>query len=88
MVFKDDASRGGALARALTFFDSNGFRDRLAALVAIPSTSQVQSSPSPRPIHSSSRRRHECCTWPSRVNAKKQPPPPRWSWVRAIAKPA
>jgi len=40
MVFKDGASRDGALARALTFFDSNGFRDRLAALVAIPSTSQ------------------------------------------------
>ncbi|MDQ2764201.1 MAG: M20/M25/M40 family metallo-hydrolase, partial [Pseudomonadota bacterium] len=34
------ASRDGALARALTFFDSNGFRDRLAELVAIPSTSQ------------------------------------------------
>src|ERR1019366_6904745 len=34
------ASRDGAVARALTFFDSNGFRDRLAALVAIPSTSQ------------------------------------------------
>jgi acetylornithine deacetylase/succinyl-diaminopimelate desuccinylase-like protein len=34
------ASRNGALTRALTFFDSNGFRDRLAELVAIPSTSQ------------------------------------------------
>jgi acetylornithine deacetylase/succinyl-diaminopimelate desuccinylase-like protein len=34
------ASRTGALARALTGFDSNGFRDRLAELVAIPSTSQ------------------------------------------------
>ncbi|MEA2770019.1 MAG: hypothetical protein QOD93_2981 [Acetobacteraceae bacterium] len=34
------ASRNGALTRALTFFDSDGFRDRLAELVAIPSTSQ------------------------------------------------
>jgi acetylornithine deacetylase/succinyl-diaminopimelate desuccinylase-like protein len=34
------ASRDGAVARALAFFDSNGFRDRLAALVAVPSTSQ------------------------------------------------
>jgi acetylornithine deacetylase/succinyl-diaminopimelate desuccinylase-like protein len=34
------ASRDGALARALTHFDSNGFRDHLADLVAIPSTSQ------------------------------------------------
>src|SRR5579863_4865373 len=33
-------SREGAVARALTYFDSNGFRDRLAELVAIPSTSQ------------------------------------------------
>ncbi|HEY1932605.1 MAG TPA: M20/M25/M40 family metallo-hydrolase [Acetobacteraceae bacterium] len=33
-------SREGAIGRALTFFDSNGFRDRLVALVAIPSTSQ------------------------------------------------
>jgi acetylornithine deacetylase/succinyl-diaminopimelate desuccinylase-like protein len=33
-------TREAAVARALTFFDSNGFRDRLAALVAIPSTSQ------------------------------------------------
>ena len=33
------ASRDGAIGRALTFFD-DGFRDRLAALVAIPSTSQ------------------------------------------------
>jgi len=34
------ASRDGAIERALTFFDGDGFRDRLAALVAIPSTSQ------------------------------------------------
>lgn len=34
------ASRDGAIGRALEFFDGNGFRDRLAALVAIPSTSQ------------------------------------------------
>jgi acetylornithine deacetylase/succinyl-diaminopimelate desuccinylase-like protein len=34
------ASRDSALARALTYFDSNGFRDHLAELVAIPSTSQ------------------------------------------------
>ncbi len=34
------ASREGAVGRALAFFDSNGFRDRLADLVAIPSTSQ------------------------------------------------
>ena len=34
------ASRHGAVARALDFFDSNGFRDRLAGLVAVPSTSQ------------------------------------------------
>ena len=34
------ASRDGALARALTHFDSDGFRDHLAELVAIPSTSQ------------------------------------------------
>ncbi len=34
------ASRDSALARALTEFDSNRFRDRLAELVAIPSTSQ------------------------------------------------
>jgi acetylornithine deacetylase/succinyl-diaminopimelate desuccinylase-like protein len=33
-------TRDGAVARALSFFDSNGFRDRLAELVAIPSTSQ------------------------------------------------
>jgi acetylornithine deacetylase/succinyl-diaminopimelate desuccinylase-like protein len=33
-------SRESALARALTDFDSNRFRDHLAALVAIPSTSQ------------------------------------------------
>ena len=34
------ASRDSALARALTEFDSSRFRDRLAELVAIPSTSQ------------------------------------------------
>ena len=34
------ASRDGAIARALAFFDGGGFRDRLAELVAIPSTSQ------------------------------------------------
>lgn len=34
------ASRDGALMRALTCFDSGRFRDRLADLVAIPSTSQ------------------------------------------------
>ena len=34
------ASRNTALARALTHFDTNGFRDHLAELVAIPSTSQ------------------------------------------------
>ena len=34
------ASRDGAVSRALAFFDGNGFRDRLADLVAIPSTSQ------------------------------------------------
>ena len=34
------ASRDGAVARALAFFDGNGFRDRLADLVAVPSTSQ------------------------------------------------
>ncbi len=34
------ASRDGALARALDYFDSNGFRDTLAELVKIPSTSQ------------------------------------------------
>lgn len=33
-------SREGAVGRALSFFDTNGFRDRLASLVAIPSTSQ------------------------------------------------
>jgi acetylornithine deacetylase/succinyl-diaminopimelate desuccinylase-like protein len=33
-------TREGAVARALDFFGSNGFRDRLAELVAIPSTSQ------------------------------------------------
>ena len=33
-------TRAGAVGRALEFFDSNGFRDRLAELVAIPSTSQ------------------------------------------------
>jgi hypothetical protein len=30
-------TRDGALARVTSFFDSNGFRDRLAELVAIPS---------------------------------------------------
>ena len=34
------ASRNSALARALDGFDTNGFRDHLAELVAIPSTSQ------------------------------------------------
>ena len=34
------ASRDGAVARALDSFDNNAFRDRLAELVAIPSTSQ------------------------------------------------
>ncbi|MEA2737447.1 MAG: hypothetical protein QOH05_754, partial [Acetobacteraceae bacterium] len=34
------ASRDSALVRALTTFDSNRFRDHLADLVAIPSTSQ------------------------------------------------
>src|SRR5271166_7017083 len=34
------ASREGAVRRALEFFDSNNFRDLLAELVAIPSTSQ------------------------------------------------
>ena len=34
------ASRDGAIARALDDFDGNGFRTRLADLVAIPSTSQ------------------------------------------------
>ncbi len=34
------ATRAGALARALDYFDSNGFRSHLADLVAIPSTSQ------------------------------------------------
>src|SRR6201996_1927377 len=33
-------TREGAVARALQFFDSGGFRDQLAELVAIPSTSQ------------------------------------------------
>src|SRR3712207_579331 len=33
-------TRDGALARAARFFDGGGFRDLLAALVAIPSTSQ------------------------------------------------
>ncbi|HVZ08375.1 M20 family metallopeptidase [Rhodopila sp.] len=33
-------TRDGAIARALAGFDSGAFRDRLAALVAIPSTSQ------------------------------------------------
>jgi acetylornithine deacetylase/succinyl-diaminopimelate desuccinylase-like protein len=34
------ASRDGAIERALALFDGGGFRDRLAELVAIPSTSQ------------------------------------------------
>ncbi|MHB1304603.1 MAG: M20/M25/M40 family metallo-hydrolase [Acidiphilium sp.] len=34
------ASRDGAVARALEHFDSGKFRDRLAALIAVPSTSQ------------------------------------------------
>jgi acetylornithine deacetylase/succinyl-diaminopimelate desuccinylase-like protein len=34
------ASREGAIARALAFFDGDGFRNRLAELVAVPSTSQ------------------------------------------------
>jgi acetylornithine deacetylase/succinyl-diaminopimelate desuccinylase-like protein len=34
------ASRDGALARALTYLDSDRFREHLAELVAIPSTSQ------------------------------------------------
>ncbi len=34
------ASRESAITRAQGFFDDGGFRDRLAALVAIPSTSQ------------------------------------------------
>ncbi|MFC3124094.1 M20/M25/M40 family metallo-hydrolase [Pseudoroseomonas globiformis] len=34
------ASREGAIGRAQEFFDQGGFRDRLAELVAIPSTSQ------------------------------------------------
>src|ERR1700684_2802137 len=33
-------TRERAVASAMQFFDSNGFRDRLAGLVAIPSTSQ------------------------------------------------
>ena len=33
-------TRAGAIGRALAFFDGTGFRDRLAELVAIPSTSQ------------------------------------------------
>ncbi len=33
-------TRNGAIERALAMFDSGGFRDRLAELVAIPSTSQ------------------------------------------------
>jgi acetylornithine deacetylase/succinyl-diaminopimelate desuccinylase-like protein len=36
----DMASRDGAVARARAAFDSGAFRERLAALVAIPSTSQ------------------------------------------------
>jgi acetylornithine deacetylase/succinyl-diaminopimelate desuccinylase-like protein len=37
------ATRAGAVARALQDFDSGAFRDQLAALVAIPSTSQEPS---------------------------------------------
>ena len=37
---QDDLPRSRALARAARCFDSGAFRDRLAALVAIPSTSQ------------------------------------------------
>jgi acetylornithine deacetylase/succinyl-diaminopimelate desuccinylase-like protein len=33
-------TREGAVGRSLQFFDSGAFRDRLAELVAIPSTSQ------------------------------------------------
>jgi acetylornithine deacetylase/succinyl-diaminopimelate desuccinylase-like protein len=33
-------SREGAVGRALSFFDGDGFRHRLASLIAIPSTSQ------------------------------------------------
>jgi acetylornithine deacetylase/succinyl-diaminopimelate desuccinylase-like protein len=33
-------TRDGAVGRALAWFDSNGFRDHLADLVAVPSTSQ------------------------------------------------
>src|ERR1700758_4646644 len=33
-------TRDGAIAAATRFFDGGGFRDRLAGLVAIPSTSQ------------------------------------------------
>ncbi len=33
-------TRAGAIGRALEYFDSSGFRDRLSDLVAIPSTSQ------------------------------------------------
>src|SRR5215472_1616519 len=33
-------TRGGAIMRAIGFFDGGGFRDHLAELVAIPSTSQ------------------------------------------------
>jgi acetylornithine deacetylase/succinyl-diaminopimelate desuccinylase-like protein len=33
-------TREGAIEQALRFFDNGGFRDRLAKLVAIPSTSQ------------------------------------------------
>jgi acetylornithine deacetylase/succinyl-diaminopimelate desuccinylase-like protein len=40
VVDAETGTREGALARALDFFDSGGFRARLADLVAIPSTSQ------------------------------------------------
>ncbi|MGC8475753.1 MAG: M20 peptidase family dipeptidase, partial [Acetobacteraceae bacterium] len=36
----DETARSRALARAAYCFDSGAFRDRLAALIAIPSTSQ------------------------------------------------
>jgi acetylornithine deacetylase/succinyl-diaminopimelate desuccinylase-like protein len=44
-------TREGAAARALACFDSGGFRDRLAALIAVPSTSQD-------PAHAASLRRY------------------------------
>ena len=41
---QDDSPRARALARAASCFDSGAFRDRLSALVAIPSTSQEAES--------------------------------------------